>query len=110
MAPVTHAPPRLDAALSVGGEVAVRQADGGTRAPRDGGTEGAGKVARRIPDPTSTMPAMRGPSTGSPSVSAEISTPRLGVASSAIAIVLARMWRPNSTTAQYAKAVAIGPT
>ena len=50
-------------------------------------------VASQIPTPVRAMPATSDVPTGSPSVSDEISMPRLGVASSAIDIVLARKWR-----------------
>jgi len=67
-------------------------------------------VANRIPVPIRTTPATSEAPTVSPSVSVEMRMPRLGVASSAIDIVLARRCRPVSTTAQYANAVATGPT
>lgn len=68
------------------------------------------RVANRMPAPIKMTPAMSEGPIVSPSIKAEIGMPRLGAASSAIDIVLARKWRPASTTAQYANAVATGPT
>jgi len=57
-------------------------------------------VTHRIPAAIKTTPAMSDTPTASPSVSAEIKMPRLGVARSAIDMVLAWKCRPASTTAQ----------
>src|SRR5262249_16118344 len=57
-------------------------------------------VANRNPVPISTIPAISDTPTISPRVIAESETPRAGVARSAVDIVLARTWRPASTTAQ----------
>ena len=53
-------------------------------------------VTHRIPAAIKTTPAMRDAPTASPSVSAEITMPRLGVAKGAIDVVLAWKCRPCS--------------
>jgi hypothetical protein len=63
-----------------------------------------------MPAPMRATPATSDAPISSPSANAEITMPRPGVAMSAMDIVLAGTWRPASTTAQYAKAVATGPT
>jgi hypothetical protein len=63
-----------------------------------------------MPRLMSNTPAISVRSSDSCSAQAETAMPKDGVASNAIAIVLARKWLPASTIAQYVKSVAIRPT
>ena len=69
-----------------------------------------GFVTTQMPAPMRRIPSLSERLSDSWSAIADKSSPRPGTASNTMAIVVARTKRPTSTAAQYAKAVAIGPT
>src|SRR5262245_13727703 len=67
-------------------------------------------VVSTTPAAMRVTPRSRDGFSASWNVIADIRSPRLGTASRVTEIVVARRWRPTSTTAQYANPVANGPT